>query len=115
MSTTRWTCHPQTRHSSVACVAPARSSTPKRTNPNTTQAAAIDLLYRERAYWLWLTGHRLGDLRRLVRVYNRDTEAVFPTGQLTAPLDGTYGSGTTVTVPFSERNNPNFQGCLDGK
>lgn len=81
----------------------------------TTQAAAIDLLYRERAYWLWLTGHRLGDLRRLVRVYGRDTEAVFPTGALTPPLDGTYGTSTTVTVPFSERNNPNFQGCLDGK
>ena len=85
------------------------------TGAPTTQAAAIDLLYKERAYWLWLTGHRLGDLRRLVRVYGRDTEAVFPTGQLTPPLDGTYGTGTTVTVPFSERNNPNFQGCLEGK
>jgi hypothetical protein len=81
----------------------------------TTQAAALDLLYKERAYWLWLTGHRLGDLRRLVRIYNRDTESVFPTGALTSPLDGTYGTGTTVAVPFSERNNPNFQGCLDGK
>ena len=44
--------------------------------------------------------------------HKRNTEAVFPTGQLTPPLDGTYGAGTTVTVPFSERNNPNFQGCL---
>jgi hypothetical protein len=85
------------------------------TGAPTTQAAAIDLLYRERAYWLWLTGHRLGDLRRLVRVYSRDTEVVFPTGSLTPPLDGTYGTSTTVTVPFSERNNPNFQGCLEGK
>jgi starch-binding outer membrane protein, SusD/RagB family len=85
------------------------------TGAPTTQAAAIDLLYKERAYWLWLTGHRLGDLRRLVRVYKRDTEAVFPTGALTPPLDGTYGTGTTLTVPFSERNNPNFQGCLDEK
>jgi hypothetical protein len=81
----------------------------------TSQSAAIDLLYKERAYWLWLTGHRLGDLRRLVRVYKRDTEAVFPTGTLTSPLDGTYGTSTSVTVPFSERNNPNFTGCLDGK
>ena len=78
----------------------------------TTQDAAIDLLYKERAYWLWLTGHRLGDLRRLVRIYKRNVEAVFPTGPLTPPLEGTYGTGTTVTVPFSERNNPNFQGCL---
>jgi len=81
----------------------------------TTQDAAIDLLYKERAYWLWLTGHRLGDLRRLVRIYKRDSEAVFPTGTLTSPLDGTYGTSTTITVPFSERNNPNFKGCLEGK
>ena len=81
----------------------------------TTQDAAIDLLYKERAYWMWLTGHRLGDLRRLVRVYKRDSEAVFPTGTLTSPLDGTYGTSTTITIPFSERNNPNFKGCLEGK
>jgi hypothetical protein len=85
------------------------------TGAPTTQAAAIDLLYKERAYWLWLTGNRLGDLRRLVRIYKRDVESVFPTGTLTSPLEGTYGTGTTVTVPFSERNNPNFTGCLDEK
>src|SRR4029079_4580519 len=36
------------------------------TGAPTTQDGAIDLLYKERAYWLWLTGHRLGDLRRLL-------------------------------------------------
>src|SRR5207237_242001 len=40
--------------------------------------ATINLLYKERAYWMWLTGHRLGDMRRLVRVYGRKPEAVFP-------------------------------------
>lgn len=85
------------------------------TGAPTTQDAAIDLLYKERAYWLWLTGNRLADMRRLVRIYKRDVEAVFPTGALTSPLEGTYGTGTTVTVPFSERNNPNFTGCLDEK
>ena len=30
-------------------------------------AASITLLFNERAHWLWLTGHRLNDLRRLVR------------------------------------------------
>ena len=81
----------------------------------TTKDAAIDLLYKERAYWMWLSGHRLGDLRRLVRVYKRGTETVFPTGTLTSPLLGTYGTSTAVTVPFSERNNPKFKGCLDGQ
>jgi hypothetical protein len=85
------------------------------TGAPTSQDAAIDLLYKERAYWLWLTGNRLGDLRRLVRIYKRGVEAVFPTGALTSPLEGTYGTGTTVTVPFSERNNPNFTGCIDEK
>lgn len=80
-----------------------------------TQDAAIDLFFKERAYWLWLTGHRLGDLRRLVRNYGRGVESVFPTGTLTSPLIGTYGTSTSVTVPFSERNNPNFKGCLEGK
>ena len=80
----------------------------------TTQAAAIDLLYKERAYWMWLTGHRLGDLRRLVRIYKRDPETVFPTGTLTSPLVGSYGTSTNITIPFSERNNPNYKGCSPG-
>jgi len=81
----------------------------------TSQPQAVNLFFRERAYWLWLTGHRLGDLRRLVRDYGRDPESVFPTGALTLPLAGTYGTSTSVTIPKSETNNPNFKGCLDGK
>src|SRR5581483_874628 len=30
-----------------------------------TPAARVDLLFAERAAWLFLTGHRLGDMRRL--------------------------------------------------
>jgi len=78
----------------------------------TTQDAAVDLLFRERAYWMWLTGHRLGDLRRLVRQYKRGAETVFPTGPLAAPLVGTYGTDLNLIIPFEERNNPNFKGCL---
>jgi len=32
-----------------------------------TQVGREDLLFRERAFWLFATGHRLGDLRRLAR------------------------------------------------
>ncbi|MGQ0767233.1 MAG: hypothetical protein ACT4OZ_16415 [Gemmatimonadota bacterium] len=78
-----------------------------------TQDAAVDLLFRERAYWMWLTGHRLGDLRRLVRQYRRNAESVFPTGALAAPLTGNYGTDVNLVIPFEERNNPNFNGCLD--
>jgi hypothetical protein len=83
----------------------------------TTKAAAIDQLYSERAYWFWLTGHRLGDMRRLLWQYGRNAEAVFPTGPMataTSPIPGDYGTSTSVTIPFSERNNPKFSGCLEG-
>jgi len=89
----------------------------------TTQAAAVDQYFQERAYWTWLTGHRLGDMRRLVRQYGRDAETVFPTGlvansgnpSVTGALSGSYGTATSMVIPFAERNNPNYKGCLDTK
>src|SRR5256885_9731377 len=42
--------------------------------------AAVNLLFSERARWLWLTSHRLSDLRRLERQYARPDNQVFPTG-----------------------------------
>ena len=54
------------------------------------QDARLDLLFRERAFWLFLTGRRLPDLRRLVDVYKRDPERVFPTGAHPSEA-GTYG------------------------
>ena len=88
-----------------------------------TQAAAVDLYFQERAYWTWLTGHRLGDMRRLVRQYGRGTETVFPTGlvansgtpSVTSQLSGSYGTATSMVIPFAERNNPNYSGCVDTK
>lgn len=78
-----------------------------------THDGVISLFFAERAYWLYLTGHRLGDLRRLIRNYHRPVESVFPTGNLTPPLSGTYGTSTSLRVPFGEKNNPKFTGCLD--
>ncbi len=70
-----------------------------------------DMLFRERAYWLWLTSHRLGDMRRLVRQYGRNSETVFPTGAFFK--GGTYGPDVNFPIPFDETNNPNFTTCLD--
>jgi hypothetical protein len=70
-----------------------------------------DLLVSERAFDLWLTAHRLGDLRRLIRQYGRDSESVFPTGVWFK--GGTYGPDVNFPVPADEANNPNFQGCID--
>jgi hypothetical protein len=74
--------------------------------------AATDLLFRERAFWLYATGHRLGDMRRLIRQYGRDANAVFPTGDY---FKGglTYGVDVNLPLPRRETNNPNVSGCLD--
>jgi hypothetical protein len=76
-----------------------------------TPVLRVDLLFRERAFWLYLTGHRLGDMRRLVRQYGRAESAVFPTGDY--HKGGAYGSDVNFPVSSDERNNPNFEACLD--
>ena len=80
------------------------------TDPGTA-AARVDLTFRERAFWLYFTGHRLGDLRRLIRQYGRSQDTVFPTGPY--KNNGNYGTDVNVAVPSGENNNPNFHGCLD--
>ena len=70
-------------------------------------AARVDLTFRERAFWMYLTAHRLGDLRRLVRQYARAAESVYPTGPY--HKGGlAYGQQVALQVPQSEANNPNF-------
>ncbi len=72
--------------------------------------ANLDLLFSERAFWMFATGHRLGDLRRLIRDYGRAADETFPIGVHVG--GGVYGSGTHIVVPIEERANPNFGGCL---
>lgn len=69
-----------------------------------TQAARVDLLFRERAFWLFATGHRLGDLRRLMRQYGRAANAVFPTGQYWKN-NNPYGNDVAFQISFAENNN----------
>ena len=76
-----------------------------------TQAARVDQLFRERAFWLWGTSHRLGDMRRLIRQYARAANTVFPTGEY--HKGGNYGTDVNIPVSSDERNNPKFTGCLD--
>jgi len=71
----------------------------------------VDFHFRERAFWLYLTAHRVGDMRRLVRQYGRAVGAVFPTGAYFK--GGVYGTDVNFPVPVEEENNPNFTGCLD--
>ncbi len=55
---------------------------------------------------MYSTSHRLGDLRRLIRQYGRNSEAVFPTGAFFK--GGTYGQDVTFPVPVDEENNVDF-------
>jgi hypothetical protein len=47
-----------------------------------------------------------------MRQYGRAEDAVFPTGRHFKNTTD-YGNDVNVPVPFTERNNPNFTGCLD--
>jgi TonB-dependent starch-binding outer membrane protein SusC len=75
---------------------------------STTGASAagqVDVMFRERAFWLYGTGTRLGDMRRLIRQYQRDANAVIPT----------YGTDVSVMIPTQgsgQTPNPYYKGCL---
>jgi len=79
-----------------------------------SEAARVDQLFRERAIWLFGRGYRMGDMRRLVRQYNRPADSVFPVGLW--HKGGNYGADVTFPVPQAEQNNPNVpagQTCID--
>ena len=78
-----------------------------------TASGRVDLLFRERAFWMYLTAHRLGDMRRLIRQYGRDSETVFPTGPYFK--GGRYGTDVTLVPSQGETNNPNWTACTDNK
>jgi hypothetical protein len=73
--------------------------------------AAIDLFFREKAFWTYSRGQRLGDLRRLIRQYGRTQDNEFPDG--TFFNGGNYGTDVNFPVHVDEQNNPEFKGCAD--
>ena len=71
------------------------------------QTDAIDTLFTERAYWMYATAHRLGDMRRLVTQYGRNVNTVFPIGVYLR--GGNYGTVVNFPVPQAEVDqNPNY-------
>jgi hypothetical protein len=87
----------------VGCAAP--TALPALADPG-TQQARLNLVLRERAWWLYGTAHRLGDFRRLIRLDGRDQTTVFPSGPY--PLGGIYGTDVNIPIPQpDEGQNPN--------
>jgi starch-binding outer membrane protein, SusD/RagB family len=73
--------------------------------------ARVDLLFRERAFWLFASGHRMGDMRRLLRQYGRSQATLYPIG----PYKGgvSYGQDIVFILTLSEQSNPNGRTCTN--
>jgi len=82
--------------------------------PGTT-ADAVNLFFREKAFWTYSRGQRLGDLRRLIRLYGRapDGSDTFPAG--TFFKGGNYSTDVNFPMTVDETNNPNYTKCIDRK
>ncbi len=76
----------------------------------------VNVMFYERAFWMFSSGHRLGDMRRLIRPtaqggYGRAVNTIYPNGIFVK--GGLYGDATMLPIPFDEQNNPKFSGCID--
>ncbi len=83
---------------------------PALVDPGTTEGR-VSLHFREKAFWTFGRGQRLGDMRRLIRQYGRTEANTFPQG--VHYKGGSYGKDVNLPVVTAERNNPNFKGCTD--
>jgi starch-binding outer membrane protein, SusD/RagB family len=81
------------------------------TTTPTTKDQAVNLFFREAAYWQFGRGQRLPNMRREIRLYGKTQDQVFPTGNF--HKGGTFGPDVTIPVPDQELANPNFHGCID--
>jgi len=103
----------------------AAGALPALADPGTPNAR-LDTLMKERAMWLYLTGHREGDLRRLAHVYHRDPATLWPTGTIVSPAfppftdsplaenGALYGNDMVFTSdPHEHDTNPLYDGCYD--
>ena len=76
-----------------------------------SEAARVNAHFREKAFWTFSRGQRLGDMRRLIKQYGRTEATVFPQG--VHYKGGNYGKDANLPIVTDERNNPEFKGCTD--
>lgn len=88
---------------------------PDITDPATYESR-VDLLFKERAFTTFMSARRLGDLRRLIRQYDRLPQEVFPVGQSEGASAVPYASVYVFAVEEpahgpEAQNNPNYTQC----
>jgi hypothetical protein len=85
------------------------------TDPGTATSRLL-LLFRERAFWTFGRGQRLGDLRRAIRVYNVPAIQIFPGEAGVNPRkSANFGPDLNLPVPQAETNSGQFSACSDRK
>ncbi len=110
---------------SIGCITPAPAGTgmvsglPPLDDPapgapladTAARTLRLNIVLTERAYWLFLTGHRQGDLRRFVRNYHRPQNTMYPVGRY---WSSSYGSSVNLPVPQVEQEaNSLYRGCVN--
>lgn len=85
------------------------------TTAGVTSMDKVNLLFRERAFWMYGEGKRLSDFRRLVRQYNRTVNNVYPTGPYRrSQTEYMYGDVVVFIPEIGEnQNNYRYEGCIN--
>jgi hypothetical protein len=89
-------------------ITPAMSNLTPDSTAGASTSMRLAVMFRERAFWLFATGHREGDMRRLVKQYGLPANSVYPTGPY---LGGPTTYGSSVVYPFG--GDPGSHGCPD--
>jgi hypothetical protein len=93
----------------VNAISPAMQLLPADSTTTASPSLQLEVMFRERAFWLFGTGHRLGDLRRLAHWYGISPNSLYPVGPYQG---GTTDYGSSVVYPVSgEGPDPNYHGC----
>jgi len=121
LNTVRATC---TSASGCAPVPGISAGTLPALTDSGTAVGRLRQVMSERAYWMYATGHRQGDLRRMLRPpysgapYNLTQSQVYPSGLYSNPrytgATAAYGNDVVaLPAPSEKKQNLKYAGCFD--
>ncbi len=82
---------------------------------NASDVLREDVMFRERAFWLYVTGRRFGDLRRRVRQYSRPFGEVFTVGTnpYVISVQKIFSGWANLGPPVRDiETSPKYSGCI---